>query len=310
MTEFSYIQQPNLGIEQILALISNQKKEFERLSRTQYIRRLLFAPHEINYSMSGNFRLDSARDVRPDPVAPTIPTIPDTPDTTWTTESFSTDTLNPTGAIFTHNNHFYILSVGATAKAYTSQGIRDSSQDISFQTGRSYHGASATSSHIFLLYTIGFSYYLGRFNFDGTQEAGFRLTTGPSRYLGLVTVDNYVYVVVNISSSSRNSAIQRISNNFGNRSPGITKIADITEKINVASITGLTFARNKFFVSNQNQDVLQCYSFTGTYQPQFNINLSYIEPDGNGATPIGLTFAGNHIYVLDNDSEKVYPIRV
>ena len=90
MTEFSYIQQPNLGIEQILALISNQKKEFERLSRTQYIRRLLFAPHEINYHISGNFRLDPARDVRPDPVAPTIPTIPDTPDTDWTTESFST----------------------------------------------------------------------------------------------------------------------------------------------------------------------------------------------------------------------------
>ena len=63
-------------------------------------------------------------------------------------------------------------------------------------------------------------------------------------------------------------------------------------------------------MSNKDQDILQCYSFTGTYQPQFNINLSYIEPDENAATPIGLTFAGNHIYVLDNDSEKVYPIRV
>ena len=70
MTEFAYIQQPNLGIEQILALIANQKKDFERLTRTQYIRRLMFAPHEINYSVSGNFKLDPASHVNPDPVAP------------------------------------------------------------------------------------------------------------------------------------------------------------------------------------------------------------------------------------------------
>ena len=168
---------------------------------------------------------------------------------------------------------------------------------------------SETSSHIFLLYTIGFSYYLGRFNFDGTQEAGFRLGAEPTRYLGIVAVDSYVYVVIN-DASSHNSTIQRISNNFGNRSPGRTTIAEIPEKVNQASLTGLTFARNKFFVADRDQDILQCFSFEGTYQPQFNINLSYIEPDGTGADPIGLTFADNYIYVLDDDSEKVYPIRV
>ena len=300
MTEFQYIQQKNLGIEQILALIANQKKDYERLERTQYVRRLMFAPHEINYSISGNFRLDPASSVNPDPIAPTIPSTPEITDD-WTNETFQTGNASTNGSIFTFGNHFYVSNTTTRSfEAYTSQGVRDSDNDFDltrgFSFGTSFKGSTANANYFFVLVSGGFGTTIYRYDSTGTRQGTVRVNTTNANALAIA--NNRFYV-------ARNDQVHyfTIPDNFNNQTIYRDDWFRVAE--GTTQMFGIAYARNNIFVAAFSSDVVYAFDTEGTYKPDLNIFLDYqAEP-----RPVGLTYAGNNLYLRDNNG-AVIPFRV